>query len=165
MPLSGSGSGPPDGFWADQAPSSVSEGDDGLAQHKPPASTGDERTVATTAIADKTIACTLCRGRKLKCDRAKPKCGTCTRLRSNCEYPERRRTVGSKRRNMKDLEARLGASRPFLRLLLSSAQLMCRSSGRNETCIRNGKVEGFRSNALDAGCAGRLGRYSSGYEC
>ncbi|KAG9232542.1 fungal-specific transcription factor domain-containing protein [Amylocarpus encephaloides] len=56
---------------------------------------------------DKTISCVSCRKRKLKCDRVKPRCGTCTRLRHECEFPERRRNIGSKRRNMKELEARL----------------------------------------------------------
>ena len=37
----------------------------------------------------------------------KPKCGTCTRLRHDCEFPERRRNLGTKRRNIKELEARL----------------------------------------------------------
>ena len=57
---------------------------------------------------ERTISCVSCRRRKLKCDRAKPKCGTCSRLRHECEYPERRRNLGSKRRNIKELEARLG---------------------------------------------------------
>lgn len=57
---------------------------------------------------DKTISCVSCRKRKLKCDRIKPRCGTCTRLRHDCEFPERKRNLGSKRRNMKELEARLG---------------------------------------------------------
>lgn len=56
---------------------------------------------------EKTISCVSCRRRKLKCDRVKPKCGTCGRLRHECEYPERRRNTGNKRRNMKELEARL----------------------------------------------------------
>lgn len=55
----------------------------------------------------KTISCVSCRRRKLKCDRIKPKCATCVRLRYECEYPERRRNTGTKRRNMKELEARL----------------------------------------------------------
>lgn len=57
---------------------------------------------------EKTISCVSCRRRKLKCDRAKPACGTCLRLRHDCEYPERRRNLGAKRRNIKELEARLG---------------------------------------------------------
>ncbi|RDW59491.1 hypothetical protein BP6252_12578 [Coleophoma cylindrospora] len=56
---------------------------------------------------EKTISCVSCRRRKLKCDRIKPKCGTCSRLRHDCEYPERKRNLGTKRRNMKQLEARL----------------------------------------------------------
>ena len=62
------------------------------------------------------------------------------------------------------VRGKAGCATSISTLLLPSAQLMRRSSGRNETYIRNGKVEGFRSNALDAECAGRLGRYSSGYE-
>ncbi|KAH9214645.1 hypothetical protein DL95DRAFT_300216 [Leptodontidium sp. 2 PMI_412] len=61
---------------------------------------------------EKTISCTSCRKRKLKCDRIKPSCGTCSRLRHDCEYPERRRNLGSKRRNMKELEARLATQTP-----------------------------------------------------
>lgn len=57
---------------------------------------------------EKTISCSSCRKRKLKCDRMKPKCGTCVRLRHECEYPERRRNPGFRRRNYKELEARLG---------------------------------------------------------
>lgn len=56
----------------------------------------------------KTISCTLCRKRKLKCDRVKPSCGTCTRLRHDCIFPTARMKTTSKRRNVKDLEARLG---------------------------------------------------------
>ncbi|CAG8962358.1 hypothetical protein HYFRA_00014155 [Hymenoscyphus fraxineus] len=56
---------------------------------------------------EKTIACVSCRKRKLRCDRVKPQCATCTRLGHDCEYPERRRNLGAKRRNMKELEARL----------------------------------------------------------
>ena len=69
--------------------------------------TGQEND-KSAASAEKTISCVSCRRRKLKCDRAKPTCGTCVRLRHDCEYPERRRNLGSKRRNMKELEARLG---------------------------------------------------------
>jgi hypothetical protein len=77
-------------------------------------SNGPQQATTNTDLGDckkpveKTISCVSCRKRKLKCDRIKPKCGTCSRLRHECEYPERRRTLGSKRRNMKELEARLG---------------------------------------------------------
>jgi hypothetical protein len=62
---------------------------------------------ANAKAPEKTISCVSCRKRTLKCDRVKPKCGTCTRLRHECEFPERRRNQGSKRRNIKELEARL----------------------------------------------------------
>jgi hypothetical protein len=78
------------------------------AQQSGPAIGGND--MASAAAAEKTISCVSCRKRKLKCDRIKPKCGTCSRLRHECEYPERRRNLGSKRRNMKELEARLGIS-------------------------------------------------------
>jgi hypothetical protein len=74
---------------------------------------GEQPSAAGPSIAgqaklpEKTISCVSCRKRKLKCDRVKPKCGTCTRLRHDCEFPERRRNLGTKRRNIKELEARL----------------------------------------------------------
>jgi hypothetical protein len=87
---------------ADPSPSSDDYPISGRGGEAQQASTGDGKAQ------EKTISCVSCRKRKLKCDRIKPKCGTCTRLRHECEYPERRRTLGSKRRNMKELEARLG---------------------------------------------------------
>lgn len=73
---------------------------------QPSTSTGNNDKAP--APVEKTISCVSCRKRKLKCDRTKPKCSTCARLRHDCVYPERRRNTGSKRRNMKELEARLG---------------------------------------------------------
>jgi hypothetical protein len=110
MSGSGSGSGPgtPEAVVVEQtlASSTVNE----PSPQNSPFSAGND---GSAAAAEKTISCISCRGRKLKCDRVKPRCGTCTRLRHhNCEYPERRRNVGTRRRNMRDLEARLGASRP-----------------------------------------------------
>lgn len=72
---------------------------------------------------DKTISCVSCRKRKLKCDRIKPRCGTCTRLRHDCEFPERKRNLGSKRRNMKELEARLGMN--IVYTLHKASKLIC----------------------------------------
>ncbi|CAD6444977.1 262de15b-b350-4c43-8cdc-7ee8756edd8a [Sclerotinia trifoliorum] len=89
------------------------------SEHEEPASFGNDIAAPQTNRIDaapggvkekgveKTISCVSCRRRKLKCDRVKPKCGTCGRLRHECEYPERRRNIGTKRRNMKELEARL----------------------------------------------------------
>lgn len=107
MSGSGSGSGPgsPESGAREQLLAS-SSGINEPGPQTPTIATGNERPAA----AEKTISCISCRGRKLKCDRVKPKCGTCIRLRNNCEYPERRRNVGTRRRNMRDLEARLGTS-------------------------------------------------------
>ncbi|KAH8801521.1 fungal-specific transcription factor domain-containing protein [Xylogone sp. PMI_703] len=69
-------------------------------------STGGSTGGASERI-EKTISCVNCRKRKLKCDRIKPACATCVRAKQPCEYPERKRNVGSKRRNMRELEARL----------------------------------------------------------
>jgi hypothetical protein len=85
-------------------------------------------------VPEKTISCVSCRKRKLKCDRTKPKCGTCIRLRHDCEYPERRRNLGSKRRNMKELEARLGMP-PDLRIINGPVLILC-SSSRDPAGIR-----------------------------
>lgn len=56
------------------------------------------------------LACVSCRARKLKCDRTKPACTRCTRIGSECCYPESRRKPAFKRRNVKELEERLGMS-------------------------------------------------------
>lgn len=58
------------------------------------------------------LACVSCRSRKLKCDRTKPACTRCARLKSECVYPESRRKPAFKRRNVKELEERLGTSAP-----------------------------------------------------
>lgn len=59
------------------------------------------------------LACVSCRSRKLKCDRTKPACKRCARLKSDCVYPESRRKPATKRRNVKQLEERLGMSCPL----------------------------------------------------
>lgn len=58
------------------------------------------------------LACVACRARKLKCDRTKPACSRCTKASDGtvCVYPESRRKPMFKRRNVKDIEARLGKS-------------------------------------------------------
>lgn len=53
------------------------------------------------------LSCVTCRARKLKCDREKPTCARCAKLKSECVYPESRRKPASKRRNVRELEARL----------------------------------------------------------
>ncbi|KAI2466576.1 hypothetical protein F4781DRAFT_434250 [Annulohypoxylon bovei var. microspora] len=54
-----------------------------------------------------TLSCISCRNRKLKCDRTKPRCVRCEKANIECVFPESRRKPASKRRNAKDLEARL----------------------------------------------------------
>ncbi|KAK8088651.1 binuclear zinc transcription factor [Apiospora hydei] len=53
------------------------------------------------------LACVTCRARKLKCNRVKPACSRCVRVKGDCVYPESRRKPAFKRRNVKELEARL----------------------------------------------------------
>ncbi|KAI1854719.1 hypothetical protein JX266_000837 [Neoarthrinium moseri] len=65
------------------------------------------------------LACTACRNRKLKCDRAKPACTRCTRIKGDCTYPESRRKPAFKRRNVRELEARLGNYVPYTRICIA----------------------------------------------
>jgi len=61
------------------------------------------------------LACVACRARKLKCDRSKPACTRCLKLKADCIYPESRRKPTFKRRNVKELEARLAQVEDLLR--------------------------------------------------
>ncbi|KXJ97487.1 hypothetical protein Micbo1qcDRAFT_8179 [Microdochium bolleyi] len=61
------------------------------------------------------LACVACRNRKLKCDRTKPACTRCVKLKVDCLYPESRRKPTFKRRNVKELEARLAQVEDLLR--------------------------------------------------
>lgn len=54
------------------------------------------------------LACVACRSRKLKCDRSSPACNRCIKSGAECIYPESRRKPAFKRRNVKELEERLG---------------------------------------------------------
>jgi hypothetical protein len=69
----------------------------------------DEACVgAATDAGLEPLACVSCRSRKLKCDRTKPACARCLKVGGECVYPESRRKPTFKRRNVKELEARLG---------------------------------------------------------
>ncbi|CAM1502897.1 Fc.00g076730.m01.CDS01 [Cosmosporella sp. VM-42] len=61
------------------------------------------------------LACVSCRSRKLKCDRVKPSCGRCIKVSNDCVYPESRRKPTFKRRNVKELEARLAQVEDYLK--------------------------------------------------
>ena len=107
----------------------------------------------SAAPLEKTISCVSCRKRKLKCDRVKPKCGTCSRLKHECEYPERRRNLGYKRRNMKELEARLGV---HLRSIWLNFRLTSSSSGRNPISRRDEQRKRNLANYACPECRSRL---------
>ncbi|KAH6604245.1 binuclear zinc transcription factor [Trichoderma cornu-damae] len=61
------------------------------------------------------LACVSCRARKLKCDRTKPACTRCVKVKNECVYPESRRKPNFKRRNVKELEARLAQVEEYLK--------------------------------------------------
>ncbi|UKZ95512.1 uncharacterized protein TrAFT101_010348 [Trichoderma asperellum] len=61
------------------------------------------------------LACVSCRARKLKCDRTKPACTRCVKVNNECVYPESRRKPTFKRRNVKELEARLAQVEEYLK--------------------------------------------------
>jgi hypothetical protein len=61
------------------------------------------------------LACVSCRARKLKCDRTKPACTRCVKVSNDCVYPESRRKPNFKRRNVKELEARLAQVEDYLK--------------------------------------------------
>ncbi|CAJ2506186.1 Uu.00g003160.m01.CDS01 [Anthostomella pinea] len=68
----------------------------------------DEATVDESAgQTGETLSCVACRNRKLKCDRVKPICARCAKVNGDCVYPESRRKPAFKRRNVRELEARL----------------------------------------------------------
>jgi hypothetical protein len=128
-------SGSPEDCQADQANASSSSSSNGAAQQSAALAAREDKSAVPI---EKTISCVSCRKRKLKCDRTKPKCGTCMRLRHECEYPERRRNLGSKRRNMKELEARLGV---FSWLYPVKTSLIPKSSSRDPACLRNSEIK------------------------
>ncbi|KAM3512799.1 hypothetical protein MY11210_003584 [Beauveria gryllotalpidicola] len=53
------------------------------------------------------LSCVSCRSKKLKCDRSKPACARCVKVNGHCLYPKSRRKPTFKRKNVKELEARL----------------------------------------------------------
>ncbi|GJN66663.1 binuclear zinc transcription factor [Purpureocillium lilacinum] len=68
----------------------------------------------SAAAATEPLACVSCRSRKLKCDRTKPACARCVKVGAECCYPESRRKPTFKRRNVKELEARLAQVEEYL---------------------------------------------------
>ncbi|KAI1501225.1 fungal-specific transcription factor domain-containing protein [Biscogniauxia marginata] len=53
------------------------------------------------------LSCVPCRNRKLKCDKAKPVCARCCKANIECVFPESRKKPAFRRKNVRELEARL----------------------------------------------------------
>lgn len=68
----------------------------------------DDDVAGNSGAGTEPLACVSCRSRKLKCDRISPACTRCMKVNGECVYPESRRKPTFKRRNVKELEARLG---------------------------------------------------------
>ncbi|RSL56663.1 hypothetical protein CEP54_008728 [Fusarium duplospermum] len=83
----------------------------------PPDTTESEPSTSASAAPAGTepLACVSCRARKLKCDRTKPACSRCVKVSNECVYPESRRKPTFKRRNVKELEARLAQVEDYLK--------------------------------------------------
>lgn len=84
----------------------------------PPDTTESGPSGPTDSAKMEPLACVSCRARKLKCDRTKPACTRCVKVSNDCVYPESRRKPTFKRRNVKELEARLGTYYPSLPCLV-----------------------------------------------
>ncbi|KAI0180371.1 hypothetical protein GGR52DRAFT_240829 [Hypoxylon sp. FL1284] len=65
--------------------------------------------------AGESLSCLSCRNRKLKCDRTQPRCNRCVKAKTECVYPESRRKPATKRRNVKEIEARLAQVEELLK--------------------------------------------------
>ncbi|KAI1327890.1 hypothetical protein F5Y16DRAFT_182741 [Xylariaceae sp. FL0255] len=78
---------------------------------------GDEATVeGSSAVQNgESLSCITCRNRKLKCCRIKPVCERCAKSGSECIYPESRRKPVFKRKNVRELEARLAQVEDLLK--------------------------------------------------
>ncbi|KKA26768.1 hypothetical protein TD95_002390 [Thielaviopsis punctulata] len=59
------------------------------------------------SLALEPLSCVTCRLRKLRCDRLPPACTRCLKGNTECVYPVSRRRPAVRRRNVRELEARL----------------------------------------------------------
>lgn len=75
--------------------------------------TGGPTGAAAAAPELEALSCISCRARKLKCCRTKPACARCVKVKAECVYPESRRKPAFKRKNVKELEERLGMWAPL----------------------------------------------------
>lgn len=77
----------------------------------PPPPPGDDNLqpeAGASSSGSEALACVSCRSRKLKCNRMRPICSRCAKAKLECVYPESRRKPTFQRRNVRELEARLG---------------------------------------------------------
>ncbi|KAF5008395.1 hypothetical protein FDECE_5333 [Fusarium decemcellulare] len=90
----------------------------------PPDTTESDPSASSGAAcaATEPLACVSCRARKLKCDRTKPACSRCLKVSNDCVYPESRRKPTFKRRNVKELEARLAQVEDYLKEVNKTAE-------------------------------------------
>ncbi|KAF5706181.1 Zn(II)2Cys6 transcriptional activator [Fusarium mundagurra] len=81
----------------------------------PPDTSEPDPSGQPESVKTEPLACVSCRARKLKCDRTKPACTRCVKVSNECVYPESRRKPNFKRRNVKELEARLAQVEDYLK--------------------------------------------------
>ncbi|KAI1105939.1 fungal-specific transcription factor domain-containing protein [Jackrogersella minutella] len=89
---------------------------------------GPSNEASAGQTADLSLSCVSCRTRKLKCDRTKPICNRCEKAKLECVFPESRRKPTFKRRNVKELEARL-----------AQVEVLLKEAGQNRS-LHNGKT-------------------------
>ncbi|VBB74009.1 Putative binuclear zinc transcription factor [Podospora comata] len=94
---------------------------------------------STTSLAR--LSCTSCRDRKQKCDRNLPVCRRCTSLRNDCVYPSSRKSGQGKRKQVRDLEAKLFQLEDQLRTIRHSADAdRCNSPQTVRTAVSSNVV-------------------------
>ncbi|KAF4972495.1 hypothetical protein FZEAL_9575 [Fusarium zealandicum] len=81
----------------------------------PPDTAESDPSAAFVPAGTEPLACVSCRARKLRCDRTTPACSRCVKVSTECVYPESRRKPTFKRRNVKELEARLAQVEDYLK--------------------------------------------------
>ncbi|KAK0665697.1 putative binuclear zinc transcription factor [Cercophora samala] len=79
-----------------------------------------DTAIPTSATSLARLSCTSCRDRKQKCDRNLPVCRRCTGLRHDCVYPNSRKSGQGKRKQVRDLEAKLFQLEDQLRTIRGS---------------------------------------------
>jgi hypothetical protein len=114
------------------------------------------------------LACVSCRARKLKCDRTKPACTRCIKVNGKCVYPESRRKPATKRRNVKELEARLAQVEDYLKEVNKSTDKTISDASpveADEEDDDSGAGDGADvDNSIDVDVNLNTGPYSMGYQ-